>query len=93
MRHKQDGELCVVPKLHQLILHLAAGERVERGKGFVHQQDVWLHGHAARNRHALLHAARKRMRIAVCKRREVDLVDVGQGAFTGGHTSQRTAGG
>ena len=59
MRHEQDGEARLVPELHQLVLAGAPGEGVERGKGLIHQQYVRLHRHAARNRDALLHAARQ----------------------------------
>jgi hypothetical protein len=52
---------------------LAAGERVERGEGFVHQQDFRLHGQRPRNRHPLLHAARQRVRIGVGEARQADL--------------------
>ena len=49
----------------QFVLHLAPRQRVERGEGFVHQQDVGLHRHAAGDRDALLHAAGQRVRIDV----------------------------
>ena len=64
---EEHGEAGVVPEPQQLVLHLAAGERVERGEGLVHQQDVRLHGHAAGDGDALLHAARKRVGIG-CRR-------------------------
>ena len=65
MRHKQNGETRAFPKRQQLVLHLAAGQRVERRKRLVHQQDVGFHRHPARDRHALLHPARERVRITV----------------------------
>ena len=55
----------VLPELQQLLLHLAPRQRVERGEGLVHQQDVGLHRHGARNGDALLHAAGQRVRIGI----------------------------
>ena len=54
--------LRVVPQLQQLFLHPAARQRVERRERLVHQQDLRLHRHRARDRDALLHAARQRVR-------------------------------
>jgi hypothetical protein len=51
----------------------APGERVERGEGFVHQQDFRLHGQRARDRHPRFHAARQRVRVGVGKARQPDL--------------------
>ena len=76
MRHEQHRETRLVPQGQQFVLHLAARQRVECGERLVHQQYIRLHRHAARDRHALLHAAGQRMRIAVGEVREVDLVDV-----------------
>ncbi len=76
MRHEQDREVGVFPELQQLFLHLPAGERVERGERLVHEQDVGLHGHAACNGHALLHAARQHVRIGVLEPIELHLTDV-----------------
>src|SRR6266496_5666505 len=65
VRDEQYGEARVVPELKQLVLHPPARERVEGGERLVHQQDVGLHRHAARDRDALLHSARQRMRQTV----------------------------
>src|SRR6267142_480654 len=57
MRHEEDRELRLFPELQQLFLHLCAGERIKGCKGFVHEQDLRLHCHCARNRDTLFHAA------------------------------------
>ena len=49
----------------QVFLHLAARQRVERRERLVHEQDLRLHRHRARDRDALLHAARQRVRKVV----------------------------
>ena len=84
MGDEQHGELRFVPQRHQLVLHAHARQRIERGERFVHQQDVGLHRHAARDRDALLHAAGERVRIAMREFGEVDLLDVVHGALVGG---------
>ena len=81
VRDEQHGEFRFLPQHQQLVLHALAGQRVERGERFVHQQDVGLHRHAARNRHPLLHAARQRVRIGVGELGQVDLLDVLHGLF------------
>ncbi len=68
-------EADVFPQRHQLLLHLAAGERVERRERLVHQQHRRLHGERARDRDALLHAAREHVRIDVLELAEIDLGD------------------
>jgi hypothetical protein len=60
----------------------AARERVERGEGFVHQQDVRLHGQRARDRHPRLHAAGQRVREGVGKARQPDLAQPVQRALS-----------
>ena len=51
--------------LQQLFLHHLARHRVERGERLVHQQDFGVGGEQARDRDALLHAARQLGRIVV----------------------------
>ncbi len=75
VRDEEHGEARVVPELQQLVLHLAARERVERREGLVHQQDIGFHRHPARDGHALLHSTGQRMRQAVGEFRQVDLGD------------------
>ena len=76
MGDEQHGEMRFVPQRQQLVLHARARERVERGERLVHQQNIRLHRHAARDRDALLHAAGQRVRIAVRELGEIDLLDV-----------------
>ena len=47
---------------HELLLHDDAGLRVERAEGLVHQQHLGLEHIGARDRDALLHAARELVR-------------------------------
>ena len=56
---KIDRHAGARPDLQQLVLQLLARERVERAERLVHQQDVGLVREHARDRDALLHAARK----------------------------------
>ena len=44
--------------LHDAVLQVRAGKRVERAERLVHQQDLGLHGECPRDAHALFHAAR-----------------------------------
>src|SRR4051812_9117762 len=53
----------LVPDLEQLLLHELARLRVERGKRLVHQQDLGVGGERAGQVAALLHAARKLVRV------------------------------
>ena len=50
-------------QLQQLVLQLGADQRIERRERLVHQQDRRLGGEGARQADALLHAARKLMRV------------------------------
>ena len=75
MGDEDDGHAGARPDLQQLALQLLAGERVERTKRLVHQQDVGVVGKHARDRHALLHAARELARIAVGEALEADQLD------------------
>ena len=47
----------------QLLLHHLARHRVQRGERFIHQQHLGVGRQDARQRHALLHAARQFRRI------------------------------
>jgi hypothetical protein len=76
-------EAHLFPQRLQLFLHAPARERVERGEGLVHQQDVRLHGQRAGDRHARLHAAGQRVRIGVGEARQADLVEPVQRAGLG----------
>ena len=64
--NENDGLLLGLGNLRELILQLGAGERVERRKWFVEQQDFRLHGQRARHGNALAHAAGQFGRATVC---------------------------
>ncbi|MCY1225075.1 hypothetical protein D9M72_372650 [compost metagenome] len=81
VRDEQQREAHLVPQFEQLLLHAAARERVERGKGLVHQQHARLHRQRPRDRHALLHAARELVRVHIGELREAHLVQVVQRAL------------
>jgi hypothetical protein len=83
VRDEQQREAHLVPQREQLLLHLAARERVERGEGLVHQQHARLHGERAGNGHALLHAAGELVRMHVGEPGQADLVEVVQRALGG----------
>lgn len=46
---EQQGETHLFPQQQQLFLHLAPGQRVERGERLVHQQDLRLGGQGPSN--------------------------------------------
>src|SRR5438105_992005 len=81
---EEDGEARVLPEAQELLLHLAAGERVEGGERLVHEQDVRLDRHRAGDRHPLLHAAGKLVRERIHELRQADLFDGGEGLLLGG---------
>ena len=72
---EDHGEADLVPQRDQLLLHLAPGQRIERGERLVHQQHRRLHGQRAGDGDALLHAARQHVRIGVLEGAEIDLGD------------------
>ena len=65
---------------HQLVLHLAADERIERAEGFVHEQDVGVGRQCAGQPYPLLHAAAELAGIAPLVAAEPD---EGQGPLGG----------
>ena len=48
MRDKEHGCLDAYQKLAEHILHFGPGKRIERAKGFVHQQNAGFGGESAR---------------------------------------------
>ncbi|MOA51916.1 hypothetical protein D3C78_1751270 [compost metagenome] len=54
---EDDGFAQFALQLQQFVLQALADQRVEGGEGFVHQQDIGIHGQRARQANALLHAA------------------------------------
>ena len=81
MGDEQHGETQLIPQRQQFLLHGAPGQRVERGERLVHQQDVRLERHGARDGDAHLHAARQHVRIDVAELGELDLFDRRIGAL------------
>ena len=90
MGHEQYGELRFIPQRQQLVLHAGARERVERSERLVHEQYIRLHGHAARDGDALLHAAGEGVRVAVRELGEIDLLDVVHRPLFGGLGIERS---
>ena len=70
--NENDGQAGSRPDLDQFVLQPFAGHRVERAEGFVHQHDFGIIGEHAGNGNALLHAARKLVRIDVGKILQTD---------------------
>ena len=65
----------------ELILQLAANERIERRKRLVHQQNVRIGGERPRQPDSLLHAARKFVRIGMLPTRQIDRRQRAVGGF------------
>src|SRR2546427_6629469 len=65
VRDEEHGEVGVVPELQELVLHLAAGGRVERGGGVVPEQDLPPPPPPPRNSDPPPHPPPQRMRGAV----------------------------
>jgi hypothetical protein len=83
MGDEHHRKMQLIPQRQQFLLHGAPRERVERGKRLVHQKDIRLERHGARNRDAHLHAAREHVRIDVAELGEFDFLDRGVGALGG----------
>ena len=75
MRHQDGGEPELALQALDLDLHVEPQVAVERGERLVEQQDRRLHGERARQRHALLLAARELARQALTKGAELDHVE------------------
>ena len=71
---EDDGLVQPGLQLEQMVLHLAADQRVQRREGFVHQQDLGVGGQRPGQAHALLHAARELVRILVLEAGQAHLV-------------------
>ncbi len=68
---EDHGLLQHLRQFDELVLELAADQRIERGERLVHQQDIGIGGHGAGEADALLHAARELVRIAVAPAGEI----------------------
>ena len=67
--------LPVPPDVEHFALHALARGLVEAHERLVHQDEVGVGGECARDRHALLHAARDLVRIVALEAREPDDLD------------------
>ena len=70
VRHEQHRAAVSSQMRSSSCLHVVAGLRVERAERFVHQQDLRAHRERAGDGHALLHAARERVRVGVLEARQ-----------------------
>ena len=66
-------------QLDELLLHLAADQRVERREGLVHEQDVGVRGEGPGETDALAHAARELVGHRVGAAAETDQVEDASG--------------
>ena len=78
---EDDGLVEPGLQLQQVVLHLAAYQRIQRREGLVHQQDLGIGGQRAGQPHPLLHAAGELMRILVLETRQPHLVQPVTGLF------------
>ena len=78
---EDDGLVEPGLQLQQVILHLAAYQRIQCREGFVHQQDLGIGGQRAGQPHPLLHPAGELMRILVLEARQPHLVQPVTGLF------------
>ena len=61
-------------QLQQVVLHLAAYQRIQRREGLVHQQDLGIGGQCAGQPHPLLHATGELVRVLMLEARQPHLV-------------------
>ena len=74
-RHEEHGGLDFPPQPHQEVLHVHPGEGIQRSERLVHQDDARLERQAARDRDALLLAARELVGVLALVAGEADLAD------------------
>ena len=75
MRDEEDSQPGSRSDLDQFVLQPFACHRIERAERLIHQHDFGVIGQHAGNRHALLHAAGKLMRVDVRKILQTDELD------------------
>src|SRR6266403_6286455 len=73
---KDDGLPGLAPDALELVVEEVAGLRIQSSEWLIHQEDVGLHGQCASQRHALLHASRKMMRMVFLEVGEVNKIQV-----------------
>ncbi len=61
--YKKNGGASLAPQVFDQPLHAGARSGIERAEGFIHQQNLGAHDERLRDGHALLHSARKLVRI------------------------------
>ena len=76
MRHEDDRLPFRLPDPQQLAAHDQPGDGIERAERLVEEEHVGIDRERARHFHALLHAARKLLRIRVLEALEPDQLDV-----------------
>src|SRR5882672_11968591 len=79
---KDDGLPGLAPDALELVVEEVAGLRIQGCEWLVHQQHVRLHGQRASQRHALLHATGKLMRMVLLELGEVNEIQVVAGLLT-----------
>ena len=84
MGDKHDSRTGALPEIEQEMTHLEPGDFVERGEGFVHQQDGSAECESANQRDALLHAARQFVGERIFESGESDACDQRAGVNRGG---------
>src|SRR5207249_9594427 len=72
VRHEQRGLGVLLPEIQQQLVHLVAGDRVERAERLVHQQQFGVVDQRPADRDALAHSARQLMRLLVHEPVETD---------------------
>ena len=72
MRDEDDRPAEFLPEVQEIVVELEAGDLVESGEGFVHQQELRLGDEGTGDRYPHLHAARQFARVAVGEAFEAD---------------------
>ena len=73
---EDDGALLAPPELLQLLVEAVARDLVERAEGLVHHQQARLEAERARDRDALLHAARELPRVLPLEAGQADALEL-----------------
>src|SRR6266481_7771950 len=79
---EDDGLPGLAPDAFELVVEEVAGLRIQSCEWLVHQQHVRLHGQRASQRHALLHATGKLMRMVLFELGEMNEIQVVAGLLT-----------
>ena len=75
VRHKQRGLGVLLPQIEQQLVHLVAGDRVERAERLVHQQQLGVIDQRPADRDALAHPARQLVRLFVGEAMQPDAIE------------------